>query len=347
VFAFYRDVDEAIAAITWQVDHDVVGDHDALLGVDAASLLEACEGSHSEDVSRVRDLTRDAAIAQTHGRVLLTMNSLAGQVGTGTGWPHALLGLTGASHEALTRDAATYERACTRGAMTRTVARVTFSRTSPCLGTCMGLDNTRVLPPFTPIGQQEDALFGTFLRRCYPDACTAFLPDTVPHLPPELVVQPRETIREFPGWCLNGILRVIVDWFEPDSWLKSGATRIVWFGDRLLELATLPFEEFRHFVNVRLAEALGERLQALDRLRQRRRAAAGTWAEDVRAYAAAARATIAAPVPFWPLDFERAANPLAALARCQQVFRSYAHLLRAWPAMVAVAADWNRNGASR
>ncbi len=180
-------------------------------------------------------------------------------------------------------------------------------------GRWVALDNSCLLPPFMPIGRGATALFATLVRQCHPEAN------------PARVSGNRRAARgEFRGWRLNTIVRAIVSWFEPDVWLAPGAPRLVWLGERLLELAMLPFEEFRHVVNLRLADVLGHQLRA------------------GRPNAPAARASLTAAVPFWPVDVEQRESPLASLARGQELIRAYAQLLQAWPAMVAAAGGVNR-----
>ncbi len=67
----------------------------------------------------------------------------------------------------------------------RLVPEPTITRGTVCMATTLGLDNRQLLPPFLPVGRNEDGLFGNLMLRCFPEACTVHLPFGVSHEAPE------------------------------------------------------------------------------------------------------------------------------------------------------------------
>lgn len=56
-----------------------------------------------------------------------------------------------------------------------------LTRGTVCMATAIGLDNHDMLPPFLPIGRNEDGFFGNLLLRCFPQVWTAHVPYAIVH----------------------------------------------------------------------------------------------------------------------------------------------------------------------
>ncbi len=62
---------------------------------------------------------------------------------------------------------------------------MTVTHATVCMATAIGVDNRTLLPPFLPVGRNEDGFFGNLLARCAPEICTLHLPLAILHSAPE------------------------------------------------------------------------------------------------------------------------------------------------------------------
>ncbi len=153
---FFENRDEALSAGT-RIDADVAAEDAQYLG------MQLSDGS----------------------RVRLVSHGVAGDSGFYS--PAHLLWLTSPSTGRRLRSSdATLATAMRSREVFRMVEQRTVTRGTVCMATAIGLDNRDLLPPFLPVGRNEDGFFGNLLHRTMPDAVTMHLPIAVAHVPSEI-----------------------------------------------------------------------------------------------------------------------------------------------------------------
>ena len=115
------------------------------------------------------------------GRVWITQAGVLGDAGLAwSAYPLLKGGLTMANLRAEVK----LSRAVMRAPVGACVQAAPF-----CIARAMGLDNSKVLPPFLPIhisnGRGGESLYGSIMRACYATVVVAFIPFALVHDPPE------------------------------------------------------------------------------------------------------------------------------------------------------------------
>lgn len=103
-FRFFRGVDEALASVEWQA-LDAFAEHERVLGKRTVAAGRACGRSLAPAWGEISG-TFLQGLMLNRGRVLLSMNSLAGD--SGMGWPSRMLWLRSRSRDELTRSEDVY-----------------------------------------------------------------------------------------------------------------------------------------------------------------------------------------------------------------------------------------------
>jgi hypothetical protein len=155
---------------------DLLGVHERYLGLDAAAIAreasaldvdEACPDLLASLCSRQRSVVR------------ATWSGLVGDAAIYC--PYRLLFDEGAAKQRMVSHPGSYGLALTSREVIRSIPVVTVAHSSSLMTYCTGIDNDRLLTPFSPTGYAEDALFGMMLRWCDPLALFARLPVGIVH----------------------------------------------------------------------------------------------------------------------------------------------------------------------
>jgi hypothetical protein len=159
------------------VDGDIFTLHDVILG---RTVHEIAATSHGPlDVDRA---CKHLAMSLHTGKRGRVRASWCGIVGDSAQYcPHWNLFATGTTRELLATDEHMFRLALTSREVIRAVPQVTITDEPDLMTYCAGLDGSRLLPPFNPVGFNEDGLFGAFLRLCDPDAFIGQVPYAIVH----------------------------------------------------------------------------------------------------------------------------------------------------------------------
>ena len=172
---FFRDRDELRGRL---IPRDVVSAHEALLG----KAVQSC-------VARAGTLRLDRMgprmvhlLEQGRGRVFATVTGIAGDAAVEKST--YVLALEGVSRERLLGDPRGYVQAALSRDILKIAGHPTIARAEFIVSLCLGLDNTQLLPPYFPVGRNEDGLFARTLIACHPDAFLGHVPLGIQHEPP-------------------------------------------------------------------------------------------------------------------------------------------------------------------
>ena len=241
------------AALSFQsaTNLDVLSEHSRLLG---RSVFDVVVNQYP-DLSQLSSVLDDArfrlwqGICDGRARVMATVNGLAGDSGMGD--TRDAVRLNG-DQETRRRWAAksVYLAALGSRDVVRQSLTPVISGATQLMTTCIGLDNTTLLPPFFSVYRNEDGVFGAVLQQCCPHGFVGSLPFTLQHLPggvrsnpPEQAVRP---IRFSELLCAY-----IASWSGAPN-AVSPAMRFRLLGQYLVELGSLPEPEFLELANAPL-----------------------------------------------------------------------------------------------
>ena len=200
-------------ACDWEQAEDAnfVEMHESLLGRSAVRLLERSGG----DDMVIDDVQPPLLRRLPNARVGLTFAGHAGDAGTSSN--ASRLFLEGASLGRLVR--AGYSEGMQTREVGRAVARPTIGNGLFCLGMNMGVDNRELLPPFMPVGRNEDGVFSATLDAVFPLLLRGFCGGYVVGHRPEEPRPPFPAEIGFEGFRVNDILSALVaEWAaaQPD-----------------------------------------------------------------------------------------------------------------------------------
>jgi hypothetical protein len=227
---------------------------------------------------------------------------------------------------------ATCRQACTSREIVSSAPALTLSHGGPWMAMACGLDNRDIIPPYCPIGRNEDGVLGAVIRTCFPDAYFAHLPLSVLHSPPEARVYADTWLDELvrPRLC-DAVVSSVGTFDETPS--QDRRRQLTRLGAHLEELARMRAPDLHSFLGDRWTHGVTARLDDIERRLVEQHDAPAFWrkiAEDCARTCARYLADGDAAG-----DMARCGGRLGPIA---PLLRLYGELLRAWPALVATAA---------
>jgi hypothetical protein len=145
------------------------------------------------------------------------------------------------------------------------------------MATVCGLDNREMLPPYFPVGRNEDGIFGAIVHRCCPHAYFAHLPLSLLHFPPKQQVYSRSWVKTLaiPRLC-DAILCSVAS-FDRFPYEQETRIQIAQLGFHLRALARMPLDDLNRLVGALWRRVVAARLVELDRRMVERRTAPEFW----------------------------------------------------------------------
>jgi len=324
---FFRHRAEALAAVEY-VEEDLLGRHGRYLGEAPAPMLAAAGAAAFR-------LTDPALLRRVHagpGRIRVTANGIVGDCGWDN--PDFHLFQEGPTFARLVRSAADFDVARGTREMIQAVPRATITGLAePKFAMCIGLDNTRILPPFPPVGRAEEVAFGAVLTACFGDAYAAHLPLLVQHDPLD---GKRFSAAGLFSIGLGSWLPACVSRFDPGLPV-SPAARLRSLGQFLADLGRLPGREFDEFARLAMWGSMDALIRGLEDRLAGAQPAPAYWSRDVRQFMARARRSALAPA-------EELYASIGGRAALQRLLDQFGNLLMWWPAIVDAARRLRGDG---
>jgi hypothetical protein len=140
-----------------------------------------------------------------------------------------------------------------------------------------GLDNRAALPPYFPVGRNEDGIFGSVVQRCFRHAYFAHLPLSLLHSPPGRRVFSAEWVHILGIPRLSDAILCAIAAFEPPSARLPARLYIAALGLHLQRLGRMPPGALYALLAYYWQAALGARLTEVDELLAQNKAAPAFW----------------------------------------------------------------------
>ena len=329
---FFDDRPDLRAAVA-PSDPRVLDVHEALLGKTVARCLSDLG---DEEELHVGDIDADVLGQMRDGaRVTLTF---AGAMGDSGRLSKRLRLLADAStHERLVED---YDAHMDTTEVLRAPVRPTITNGAGCVSMNVGIDNRGPVPPFMPVGQGEDQVFGLALKLCSDRTCRGYLPHALLHDPRG--ERARDTgPPQFDGYGAYGLVQHLM----AGARSRLGAdeeTALQTLGRHLEDLGTLSPAAFADYAERRARQGLGQDVRSAERRLRDRASAPPAWKEDVRRYLQSARESVREETLSVPTDLSGSAEERRRVLR--ELTRRYGTLMRHWPTLRAAAADLKAGG---
>jgi hypothetical protein len=204
---------------------------------------------------------------------------------------------------------------------------------------CVGLDASRLLPPFLPVGRNEDGVFAQLLRTVAPDALVAHLPWAISHDPPEQRAFEVGALH-LPLTALSTAQAVILALTAaPLTPGGDPATRMVHAGSALLAIADLPDGDLLEWLYLQRLAQIGRHIAHLDESLRLYDGGPAAWMEDVTAAIATGRGGLLRPEECLSAEL---GQPGERLAATRDLLHRFGLLLELWPAVFAAARRLDR-----
>jgi hypothetical protein len=240
---FYSNRDEIVAEDRW-TDHDLLHEHGEMLGESAAAMIQGAGGQVEAD-----QLCSDLLYALQAGSSMIRV-TMSGVIGdSGAYCSNWVLWLDGPSRRRIGEDELLFRTALNSRETFGVVPVPTIDHSGFCASTTMALNNTEILPPFLPIGRNEDGMFGTLLRMTSCNSFVGHVPFAVFHSPSNV----RQYVK-MPDFRLSDLfLSLFARTHSSDHMTVSTLLRRI--GRDLIEISILPAPELSEVI----AQAVYER----------------------------------------------------------------------------------------
>ncbi len=332
VLQFFADRAELTAAVH-TADAGVLSCHEKLLGRSIPGCLSSIGSQSALQLGRVgvesaRKLFRRPAVVRA------TMSGYWGDSGMGS--PHAALEFLGESRRLAMRSKAEYAKATKSREVFRSVPQYTISDGSLFMTMNAGYDNRVLLPPFLPLGRNEDGLFSMTMRGCVEGALLGHIPLAVHHSPDGVRrFRPNAFLDPTPG--LADTIAASMASFSPFSGVRSAADRLTALGRHLMDLGSLETNDFEDQLRTSWLAAAGHSIGSLEHLLDVHKRQPEYWADDMQSLIENLKDFIVHRSPAIPLELCGGQSVEEAKESCKRLVRKFGELLYWWPVIHGAA----------
>lgn len=309
------------------VDVDLLAAHEALLGHSLADLADASD--RSRDLNDVcAHILPGVDGSRPEWRVRATWSGIAGDGAVAC--PYPLLFSRGAARELLSASDGALRTALTSREVIRGVPTNTVSDEPSFMTYCAAIDNAGLVPPFLPVGMNEDGLFGGMLRMCDTSAFIAQIPYGIVHDSGRPAAFPDRHMPSATSVRMSDVIAWLAEPGMRQDLRVDVSVRMRALGDILIAAGSLPSGLFRSLLADRLVEAKCRTLRAAE-------VALGSgfdypahWRQSMRRYQQAVLTSLTSERLCVPVEYEHCSLD-EALANVQRDLCGFGHALQVWP----------------
>ncbi len=313
---------------------DLLSIHERLLGRTLAGCIAEFEDSELS-FERVNSAQIQQLTAK-RGKVPVTVGGVFGDSAMPT--PVMFLLLESDSRRRLLESESTYRSAFTSREVLRAVDCACITDNPFFFAAAFGYDNRTLLPPFMPVLRAEDDIFGFTIRACIEDGYFGHLPTAVLHSPMETRAYYPAFLKESAARTdMNKIILAGLISFQMGRVVLDVSRRLQTFGKHLMEIASMPQEDFEEFIRVQLWRMHSDTIQLMEGYLQHHRGIPAFWATDVENYLHHFHTALIKESFVVPQDLLGNRNDEEARKLSQQLVFKFGQLLYHWPELVAAA----------
>lgn len=313
---------------------DLLSLHERLLGRTLAGCIaEFDDGELSFE--RVNSAQIQQLIAK-RGKVPVTVGGVFGDSAMPT--PIMFLLLESDSRRRLLESESAYRSAFASREVLRAVDRACITDNPFFFAATFGYDNRGLLPPFMPVLRAEDDIFGFTVRACIEDGYFGHLPTAVLHSPVDARAYFPAFLEESAARTeMNKIILAGLISFQIGRVVLDVSRRLQTFGRHLMEIASMPQEDFEEFIKVQLWRMHTDTIQQMEGYLQHYRRQPAFWAKDVDTYLHYFHTALIKENFIVPKDLLGSRNAEEARKLSQQLVFKFGQLLYHWPGLVEAA----------
>ena len=302
--------------------------HEVLLGRSLQAL--GASASMRVETTRACPFLIEGLTGVRHVVVRKTFSGLVGDAGASN--PERLLFGTGVWKGLLESSRRVYDTAFKYREVRRVADRYLVTHDPACMGFCMGLANTAMVPPFLPTGRNEDGLFGLTLSAIDRTAVGGHVPYAVLHDSTRPASYGHYSFVSATQTRIADLMIHLVN-----SWPSIKATRPRHRLARLAEwlggIASLDEPEFARVIVGLIFNARERELTLIERALQPGSAYPDYWQRDLRRYRQILLANLERPEFFVPVELRRARSVRQGYGVIREFFRMSSECLTVWPTL--------------
>lgn len=211
----------------------------------------------------------------------------------------------------------------------------TFAKNPSLITCCHGLDMTKMLPPFPPLGHADDSVFGALLRYCQPESVTAYLPVCIHHVLDAVRLVSK---KEFHDVTLPfaASTRILINYLARNAVPSTldPEDRLIHMGTMLMEAGALKYSDWIDVMQELFILYATSEIEVLNSLLQQYDDEPVWWARDVHEHMERLIERSADPQSSIPKELRASGIPPEEATRIFQGFcYRYGELMTYWPAI--------------
>jgi hypothetical protein len=315
---------------------DLVAAHEALLGQTLASLARTSAAAGSYDVDRpcahVLEGLRSSSRAYA---VRLTSTAVAGDGAMYS--PYRFMYSTHTIRQSTALDRRTFDLALASRETVRGVQGATVTHQSGCMMYSAGLDNRSIMPPFIPLGANEDGLFGAMLRLIEPRSFLGLVPVGIVHDSRRSSTYDGEPMPCASQLRLAEAVFALLHDTATDAVSARPQTHLRQLGQHLIDRGKMDGDDFAAHMATASLDLWTRERDRLDTLAASMSHVPSFWTAGLKNYRRRFLERAARPDFFVPIEMKGGRSVGEGFRRTQAFLEQYGQLLRAWPEIWSIA----------
>jgi hypothetical protein len=321
---FFEDREELRANLRWE-EFDFLAEHEKLLGKRPAQISLETNWNGIDLDKACKHLL--AALRLDSGRIVATMSGLAGDSGAACAYYFLL---SPGALDKISKNESVFRTAFRTREVLWVVRSHTLTHCWLCQGACLGLANDELLPPFCPVGRNEDGVFGA-LNGLVQDCFMGYVPLAVLHD----AEAGRKCDRSAPFRISSLIISLISNISYPQSRDVRKVLRAV--GAELVYIATLGDRDISDLIFDAVSRSEARTLRVLDSYVKRLPECPAYLEQEILVNRQSTLSNLMKARQFVPLELEQSLGTREAWDRTIDLIRQVGRMLYCWPDMVDAA----------
>lgn len=335
IIDYYRNTEDITSKFT-ERNFNLVEGYNSLFRTSVKTLLQDALDTGMNVV--LKDISPSFCCLLENEDVRVTVG-MAGHYGdSGIGNPFGILLLEGESRDMVYSDREYYEIAKYNRTIRRYVPGLTVYDSSYFFGACIATDHRSILPPFSPLGKNDDIFFAMSLKACFPRTLMGLIPVAIKHLPGEVRHYTDERLQD-PNLDALQIVRSLMDRYARTIYLNDPLKRMYALGQRMIEVGILSLEDFKKQLLLLLMDQVDSINKFVNYLLHKYNYEPDFWVDDLENYLENLHKAVMDGSIIIPRDMRHLGSEETILKALQEHIYKYGQLLIHWPAIVEAARE--------